>query len=282
MWGVLQLRFGTVRFAFAIYCQLFRLSMLPPLAPLHPVPARSFFYLFVVESKISNWFLCCALCFTRFSFLLCALRTHLAKRRKVNANIIWLAGEMRRLRSRVADGDGDRDGDGDGEGVRQQQHFHRRLRSMRFRSVLNAVTYHSVDKLKFALCLCLRLCLHLPLFHHLPLHLPIPAWLLAAAPLLPRCKLQLQLLFAVSFFIFESSSCTRSMESSASHSSPTPTPTPASASSPAWTPSAVPTATAAATLFHAVCEYQSFAFNAAFPRIYWMEVEFRLEDTLQD
>lgn len=174
---------------------------------------------------------------------------------------------MRRLRSRVADGgrDGDGDGEGDGDAFRQQQHFHRRLRSMRFRSVLNAVTYHSVDKLKFALCLCLPLCLHHPVSLHLPF--PIPAWLLAAAPWLPRCKLQLQLLFAVSFFIFESSSCTRSMKSSASYSSPTPTPTPASASSPASTPSAVPSATAAATLFHAVCECQSFAFNAAFPRI---------------
>lgn len=86
-----------------------------------------------------------------------------------------------------------------------------------------------------------------------------PAWLLAAAPLLPRCKLQLQLLFAVSFFIFESSSCTRSMESSASHSSPTSTP--ASASSPASTPSAVPAAVRRRDAFSHCLRISKFCFQ---------------------
>lgn len=86
-----------------------------------------------------------------------------------------------------------------------------------------------------------------------------PAWLLAAAPLLPRCKLQLQLLFAVSFFIFESSSCTRSMESSASHSSSTPTP--ASASSPASTPSSVPATVRRRDAFSRCLRISKFCFQ---------------------
>lgn len=89
-----------------------------------------------------------------------------------------------------------------------------------------------------------------------------------ASSIVARCKLQS--LIAVSFFIFESSSCTRSMESSASYSCltypslPHPRPAATAASS---RPASVPAATAGATLFHAVCENQSFAFNAAFPRM---------------
>lgn len=99
----------------------------------------------------------------------------------------------------------------------------------------------------------------LPLLLPLLLYLASPAWLLAAAPLLARCKLQLQLLFAVSFFIFESSSCTRSMESSASHSSPTPTP--ASASSPASAPSAVPAAVRRRDAFSRCLRISKFCFQ---------------------
>lgn len=140
--------------------------------------------------------------------------------------------------------------------LQSQQHFHRRLRSMRFRSLPN-VLWRTVPWPNWLRLQLLSSCLFLSCSSLTSS---------GVSSIVARCKLQLQLqsLFAVSFFIFESSSCTRSMESSASFSSRS------------RSPSSAPAATLPLCqlqfplqfpLFHAVCECQSFAFNAAFPRI---------------
>lgn len=218
--------------------------MLPP-PSLLLLPLALFFYFFVVESKISNWFLCCALCFTRFSFLLCALRTHLAKS-KCQHHLTSRRNETTPLQSR--------------KWSWRWRRRRRWRRSQAAAALSSALTQHEIQ-------ICTERC-DVPFRGQTEVRSMSlssssspspPAWLLAAAPLLPRCKLQLQLLFAVSFFIFESSSCTRSMESSASHSSPTPTP--ASASSPASAPSAVPAAVRRRDAFSRCLRISKFCFQ---------------------
>lgn len=228
-------RFGTVRFAFAIsvYVEVFRLSIVPlPPAPPPLLSSLAFFSIFS-SSKVKFPIDFCVVLFVLYTLFVFIMRIadtfgekakskcqhHLTSRR--NETTTTTPATLRRRNP-----------------LQSQQHFHRRLRSMRFRSLPNAL-WRTVPWPNWLRLQLLSSCLFLSCSSLTSS---------GVSSIVARCKLQLQSLFAVSFFIFESSSCTRSMESSASYSSRSRSPSSAPAATlacaasslPASVPSAVP------------------------------------------
>lgn len=267
MCGVLQLQ---VRYGSVCFCHLRLRWGLPPLnsAPAPPPPALlsslAFFSIFS-SSKVKFPIDFCVVLFVLYTLFVFIMRIadtfgekakskcqhHLTSRRNEKTTTMATATLRRR------------------NPLQSQQHFHRRLRSMRFRSLPN-VLWRTV-----------------PWPNWLRLQLLSRSLFLSCSSLtssgvssiVARCKLQVAVAVAVCGFVFhfwklivhEVNGEQRQLPLTLSPSSaPAATLACAASSLPASVPSAV----------HAVCEYQSFAFNAAFPRIDWEEVSFRLAHTL--